>query len=80
MATVTLTTTRICSGGNHFTIELSVDGVVRATKTYEGTDLVDAVSDVDAEDVIPVLIRMHKLGKTNAQVRTALLAGITITV
>lgn len=80
MATITLTATRICSGGDHVTMELKVDGVVRATRTYLIGELVDAVNDVEAESIIPTLIRLHKIGKTNAQVRANVLAGINIVV
>lgn len=80
MATVTLTATRICSGGNHYTMELRVDGVVRATRTYLVDELIDAVGDVEAETVMLSLIRLHKLGRTNAQVVANLRAGLNITV
>lgn len=80
MATLTLTATRICSGGNHYTIRLDVNGAERLSHTYEIDDLIAAVSDVDAEQVIATLIRLHKIGRTNAQVRTDLLAGLNITV
>jgi len=80
MATVTLTATNICSGGNHVTIRLDVNSVERATKTYLIDELAAALDEIDADDVIRTLIRLHKIGKTNAQVRDDLLAGLTITV
>lgn len=80
MATVTITALAICSGGDHVRIELKVDGVEQLTKVYHVADLVDAVADVDKEDVIRTMIRLHKIGKTVAQVKTDLQAGLNVVV
>lgn len=80
MATLTLTATRICSGGNHVTIRVDVNAVEQATQTFLIDELVDAVQAVDVEAAIVTLIRLHKIGRTNAQVRNDLLAGLDIIV
>ena len=80
MATVTLTATAFCSGGDHVRITLVVDGVERANKVYFVPALVESLNETDADDVIRTLIRLHKIGKTNAQVKTDLQAGLIVVV
>lgn len=80
MATITLTATGICSGGDHVRIRLDVNGVAAITKVFHADDLIAALNDVDALDVIRTLIRLHKIGRTLAQTKADLQTGITITV
>jgi len=80
MATVTLTALAICGGGDHVRLRLDVNGVERLTKTFKVPELVDTLDDTDTLDIVRTLVRLHKIGKTNAQVKTDLLAGLTITV
>lgn len=80
MATITLTATGICSGGDHVRIRLDINGVAAVSKVFLADDLIAAIDDVDALDVIRTLIRLHKIGRTLATVKADLQAGLTITV
>ena len=78
MATMTLTRTVECDAQNHFTIAVTGD----VSYTYHGTmaDLTGPISDSEKEAFIKLLIRFAKIGRTNAQVRTALTNGVTVTI
>jgi hypothetical protein len=78
MASLTITRTTECGAQNHVT--LSVTGDV--THTYRGdmASLTEPLTDADKDVFIKVLIRFAKIGRTNAQVRTALTNGATVTI
>jgi hypothetical protein len=78
MATLTITRTVECAAQNHVT--LSVTGDV--THTYNGTmvDLTGPITDDEKDAFIKLLIRFAKIGRTGAQVRTALTNGVTVTI
>lgn len=80
MATITLTATGVCSGGDHVRIRLDVNGVAIISKVFHADDILAALDDVDALDIVRTLIRLHKIGRTFAQVKADLQAGLTITV
>lgn len=76
MASLTLTLTDVCAGGEHLTITVTGarSGVWRTTRSELG----DAVPTM--EEVCRMLMKLYSVGKTPLQVKTALQAGITITV
>ncbi len=78
MTTETITLTAICPGGNHLTFTGSgaKDIIVRADLDSLG----DAVTDDDAAAFVRVICKMAKAGRTNAQAKTLLQAGVTVTV
>ena len=79
MASVTLTLTSICSGGNHLTFSLS--GAKAMTLIAELGQLVDEpLTDEDAIAFIKGCVKLGKVGRTNAQLRTLFQAGVTVTV
>lgn len=75
---MTITRTAECAAQNHVT--LSVTGDV--TYTYRGDleDLTAPITDADKDAFLRVLLRFAKIGRTRAQVRTALGNGFTVTV
>ncbi len=80
MATVTFAPATVCAGGDHFTSEISVNGSVVATTTFSRVDLRSTISDEDRDVIIRGVARVRALGKTNAEVRSDMLAGFTVTI
>jgi hypothetical protein len=78
MASITLTRTAECAALNHITIQVTGD----ATYTYRGAmdDITQPITDYDKEAFIRVLLRFARIGRTNAQVRTAIGNGYTVTI
>lgn len=78
MASLTVTLTAICSGGEHLTFVTSGAKVVTAKGSLSEIQL--AVTDDEAVAFLKVLAKLVKVGKTLAQARTALQSDVTITV
>lgn len=78
MSSITLTTTRECTSGNHITI--SVTGDVTKTTTIYAPDMLGAITDEEADAFLKVLLRIAKKGRTNAQVKTMLTSGMVVTI
>lgn len=78
MASITLTRTDECASMNHIHLEVTGD----AQYSYNGTmsDIMSPISDEEKDTFIKVLLRIAKIGRTNAQVRTALTNGYTVTI
>lgn len=80
MATVTIRSESFCAGGGHATLSLAVNGSPRGQWTLLAEDVLDDITDEEVEAFLKLLIRAHKVGRTKAQVRADLQAGITVTV
>lgn len=81
MATVVLTLEAACSSGGHARIGVTVNGADRGDYQIWVPDVLDnPFPDEAIENFIVGLIKIHKIGKTNAEVRNNLLAGLSITV
>lgn len=78
MAAIGIKALSACSGGDHVRLELSVNGTPRATADVEVSQILNSFSAEEAELVSLTLARMVGIGKTKAQTRTALLAGVTV--
>ena len=78
MASITITLTDTCAAGGHLTFGISGDrtGTVRMTLD----DLSVPITSQDAEAFCRVVTKMAKAGRTNAQARTLLQAGVTVTI
>lgn len=78
MSTITVTLSGICAGGNHLTFIVSGDKSV----TVKGMlgEMVEPISEDEAQAFVKVLAKMAKLGRTPTQARTLLQAGVVITV
>lgn len=77
MATVTVTLTNICSGGNHLTFELT--GATTASVPMMLSDISEPFTDEEKSAFVKAIARLAKIGKTNAQARTVLQGGVTVT-
>lgn len=76
MATLTYQVTSVCSGGNHYTLQISGD--VTATRLIERDDL--RIDPAERESLAMDILRLRLRGLTPAQIRTALQAGVTVTI
>lgn len=78
MSAVTITLVSTCSGGNHLTFTAS--GAKAATIKVLRDELLDAVSNEEALAFIKVVVKLAKSGRTLAQAKALLEAGVTITI
>ena len=78
MATITLTRTQECTAQTHVTISVTGD----VTYTYRGDmeDLTAPMTEEEKAAFVKGLIRFAKIGRTRAQVRTALTSGVVVTI
>ncbi len=82
MASITVTLTGTCAthggSGAHLTFAVSGD----AQRTFE-MELSEAIAGVSQDDLLVFarcLLRLGKVGRTNAQLRTLFQNGVTVTV
>ena len=78
MSAITVTLTGICTGGNHLTFSITGDKVQTVP-----VNLSELSAPIDEQDVVAfckVIARMAKNGRTIAQARTLLQAGVGVTV
>lgn len=78
MATLTLTLTEICSGGNHLTFEVSGDRQTSIVTDIRSLD--EPLDQDDAAAFIRIITKMARAGRTRQQARALLEAGVTVTV
>lgn len=76
MASLTFRVTGVCSGGNHYTLQISGD--VTRTMHIERSDVQDA--EIDLDTMALQLLKVWSRGKTANQIRTALQSGVTVTI
>ena len=76
MAAITVTLTSVCSGGGH--LKFNITGDVTATVNAMFEDITGVISDEDKIAFVKTLTKIVKIGRTNAQAKAALEAGITI--
>lgn len=78
MASITITLTNTCSGGNH--VVLSVTGEKSATIRSEIDQLLDPITEDDALAFVRVLVKLAKVGRTKVQLKNLLESGLTVSV
>jgi len=78
MATITTTLTSICSGGDHLTFTISGDKLM--TIKSNATDITDPITDEEVAAFVKCLTKLTKIGRTNAQTKTLLQSGVTVTI
>lgn len=78
MSSITLTRLSECANQNHVIIQVTGD----VTYTYYGDmdDLTSPVTEDEKDAFVKCLLRIAKIGRTKAQVRSALTAGHTVTI
>lgn len=83
MATVNIQATAICAGGNHITITASIAGGASRVFAFNIAELqaaLDGEAGITVRDTILALIEIHAIGKTAAQLKSDLQAGLSVTI
>lgn len=80
MATIVLTLASVCAGGGHANISVTVNGVNKGSFAVATDDVLSPLPDADVPIVLAALVKLRMIGRTKAQVRNDLLAGLTVTV
>jgi hypothetical protein len=80
MASVSVTFVSACDGGCHVQVLASIDGGQAQTVRLNRDDVLTPLAPIEAPDVINDILRVRWRGKTAAQMRADLQAGITMTV
>ena len=78
MAAVTITLTGVCSGGGH--ADFAVTGDISRDIHVELFEINEPVSLEDVQAFLKVITKLAKMGRTNAQAKAVMQAGINITV
>jgi hypothetical protein len=78
MATMQLQASGFCGAGNHFT--LTASGDVSFAVRYEVNEFLAPLTDEEKAAFLKALVRFAKIGRTSAQVKTALINGVTVTI
>lgn len=78
MTTLTITLNAICAGGNHLTF--GITGAATATQIADLSDITAPLTAEDAQALVRIVGRMAKAGRTVAQAKTLLQAGVSITI
>jgi len=77
MGTITLTKTRECTNGTHLTI--SITGDFTGTVNIYAPDVVAPFTEDEKEAFLKGILRLARKGRTNAQLKSALTTGLTVT-
>jgi hypothetical protein len=83
MATVHIQATAVCAGGEHVKVSASVDGGPVKVFDYLGAELRDTLDGdlgVKNRDAVLALIEIHNIGKTPAQAKADLQAGLNLVI
>ena len=79
MASITFKKVYECAAGDH--LRLAITGDIPSQEMGIWLpDLAEPISDHDKEVFLRVLLRIAKIGRTQAQLKTALTNGYTITI
>ena len=76
MSAITVTLTGICSGGAHLTFTVSGDR--SGTVPAELREMLQPITEEEAQAFVKVVTKMARAGRTNAQARTLLQNGVTM--
>lgn len=68
------------NAGVHASVTLTVAGVVQGTYPMILDDIVADVTEDEKVIFTRLLIKIRKIGKTNAQLKSDIIAGFTVTV
>lgn len=77
MANATITLTNVCAGGEHWTFRVAV-GAQNFDRVINRDDALGEITDEDKLIFLRVLLRLKKIGLTNAQVRALFENGVTV--
>ena len=81
MTTINIKAVSSCSGGGeHVHIQANLDGGNPQTTVFTVTDMTEVLTAEDVARVVLPLIQLHARGISRAQLRTDLMAGISVVV
>jgi hypothetical protein len=78
MANFEIKAVSICAAGDHVRLQVSVNGTPRAVYDAEVSEILKNIEADEAIRFALMLARMVAVGKTKAQTKTALQAGVTV--
>lgn len=82
MATLGYQFVENCAGGGHTTIAVSFNGGAARNVVYSTDELrqpLSALTQDERETLALLVLKLHFTGMTRAQMKTALQAGVTVT-
>lgn len=80
MSIVTTTLQSVCSGGNHLTFRISLDGGQNWTRVMELDHIRQEVLPEDMDTFLRIIAKLALRGRTVQQARSLLTAGVTLTI
>lgn len=81
MAAVVTITGTFCSGGNHVDLAVDLNGQRHLTlHNIDVSRILDALTMDEKEAFVMTCLRLKKVGLTNAQLKSVVIAGFTVTV
>ena len=78
MTDITITLDNVCAGGTHARLKASVNGGAERAFVVDVDDLKAEPDEQDIIKALLTLLRLSQRGKTRAQARSALQAGVTV--
>lgn len=78
MAAIIITYVSVCDGGAH--VELAITGAATHTVRLGLDDVTNAITAEEVDNFVKIILRLSKMNKTKAQLKTALQAGIVVSV
>jgi hypothetical protein len=78
MAMLQLQASNFCASENHFT--LTATGDVSYTTHFSVDDFLAPLTKNEKDAFLKALVRFAMIGRTSAQVKTALINGVTVTI
>jgi len=76
-ATVNLKSLSSCSGGKHRHIRITI-GAQNREFDIHGTDFADSITEEDWRNLTVLLLRLHQLGRTFAQLDTLISGALGV--
>lgn len=76
MSAVTVRLTNVCSGGGHLTFAVTGDATL--TQMVDISALLEPLDDAEVDAFLKVICKLAKKGRTVAQAKTLLQAGVTV--
>lgn len=79
MTTATAKLVNVCTGGGHLRLDAYVNGVLKHTINTDINYMQEPLTEDELAAFVKVLVKLDKIGKTWAQVKTDFQSGITVT-
>lgn len=77
MTTLTLTAQHVCGSNNHIRLSVS-DGQASRTIVVSADEIAEPLDEDRIRDAVGTILKLYARGRTRAQVRSALVAGLEV--